>query len=383
MNMNVSTYDESKHRRSADGRFTEKVASESAAHLPSASAYDGVRSNADLLAPRDTDADITEATDAVAELVIKRQSDDEAGYAEAKTKYTQAMAKMAASPGGREEVESAPDFWLHDDAYDGIGFQAREIFDANAKHAQDRENGLAALRASGVGFNTRELTRDDIDKYPTTALVERFDLRSATNESGLDPAHTRVLQHDDDGTVVLHSGRGAALTYIDTANGTTSTGTFNLTADARIDDQGNVISTGGDPAQSVEMVLRPVDETPRHSASETLEGIRRGKRGEIKDVNPAAADALLEPGRRVTLHNPFKQNGMPKKSLSKHTGRIVGATTEQLNVMDDKGDLHKIPLPGERGSADNTWTLDRNDRLITSSYAPTAEPVTWKIGFDQ
>src|SRR5699024_5166236 len=119
--------------------------------------------------------------------------------------------------------------------------------------------------------------------------------------------------------------------------------------------------------ESVEMVLRPVDETPKYSATETLKAIRNGARGEVENVHPMSADRLLTPGRRITLHNPLKQNRMPKKTPSKHSGRIVDVTAGTVEVMDDRGDTHRVPRPSMMGRHDKRWTLDRQDRFTTEA----------------
>lgn len=336
-----------------------------------------VRSVDDLLAPRDAAADIEEAQEAIDGL--------KAGDREAQVNYTRAMAKLAATPEGRGEVNANPDHYLHDEAYDGIGFQADEIFESNSKDAQAREHAVAALRASGTGQNTRELSTDDAQAYPTTMLVERFKIRTPADpeHEPLHPDLMRVYHHGSDGSIGLRPDHGGDLTFINTESGTVSTGTFGHTADARIDDEGNIITQGGDPAQSIEMVLRPVDETPKYSATKTLEGIRRGQRGEIKNVHPMSADTLLTPGRRITLDNPLKQNRMPKKTPSKHPGRITDVTHTSIEIMDDRGDTHSVPRPSMTGRRDKTWTLDPKDRLKTETdHTASGELTTWRIGFE-
>lgn len=337
-----------------------------------------VRSDEDLLAPRDAAADVAEVRDAVEGL--------ESGDRQTQVNYTRAMAKLAATPEGRDEVSADPDHYLHDEPYDGIGFQAREIFESNAKDAQAREHAVAALRASGTGVNTRELSAEDAETYPTTTLVERFKIRNPADpeHEPLHPDLMRVYHHGGDGSIGLRPDQGGDLTFINTESGTVSTGTFAHTADARIDEEGNIITQGADPAESVEMVLRPIDETPRYSATKTLEGIRRGQRGEIKNVHPMSADTLLTPGRRITLHNPVKQNRMPKKTPSKHSGRITDVTPTSIEIMDDRGDTHHVPRPSMTGRRDKTWTLDRQDRLKTEAdHVAGGELITWRIGFER
>ena len=337
-----------------------------------------VRSDKDLLAPRDAAADIAEAQDAIECL--------ESGERQTQVNYTRAMAKLAATPEGRDEVNANPAYYLRDETYDGIGFQAREIFESNAKDAQAREHAVAALRASGTGVNTRELSAEDAETYPTTTLVERFKIRNPADpeHEPLHPDLMRVYHHGGDGSIGLRPDQGGDLTFINTESGTVSTGTFTHTADARIDEEGNIITQGADPAESVEMVLRPIDETPRYSATKTLEGIRRGQRGEIKNVHPMSADTLLTPGRRITLHNPVKQNRMPKKTPSKHSGRITDVTPTSIEIMDDRGDTHHVPRPSMTGRRDKTWTLDRQDRLKTEAdHVAGGELITWRIGFER
>lgn len=376
---NLGTHSEQAREaaRQDNGRFGSYGAGESGASL-SVAPIQAIRGDADLLAPRDAEADIAEAREAIENLDVEVHF--------TKVNYTRAMAKLAATADGRAAVASDPDHYLHDGGYDGKGLQAREVFDANAEHYGKREHAIAALRASGVGQNTRELTAKDVQQYPVTSLVESFKFGHGAKDPDqlLDPEHMRVYHHADDHSVGLRPERVGDFTFINTDSGSTSTGTFLRTADARIDDQGNVITVSRDPAQSVEMVLRPVDETPKSSATKTLEGIRNGRRGEIKGVNTLATEHLLTPGRRVTLHNPLGRNRMPKKSRSQHTGRIIDSTTSDVHIMDDKGDQHTVPKPSTTGQKRHSWTLDRNDRLSTAhDHVGSGEQVTWKIEFDQ